>query len=518
MKKLLTIFILTLILTFTIIENSQAQDCTKNMTLYGPELKASGSVSFGQDIYEAGDVDNDGYNDILVAGSGENYPKAIVYSGLTGDSIRTYYDNPSIIRGAGGFGYFDADQYADIMVNGVIYSGLTGDTLANYFDIAQYGISAGDINNDGKFDIVVGDRNWSSTDGRVDVISGANGDTLHSWTGATGKSSWFGHSIAVADINNDSINDFIIGAPKYFNSASNQGIVDVYSGATGARLFRRPGSSIGHQIGSKVAGAGDVDNDGFEDILIAGHTDNTSSPARVWVYSGQTDALLYTVYGANGGDLFGYAMDGIGDINHDGHDDFAVGAYRYDWPNISNRNHGNVYIYSGIDGSLLQDTYSSGLTLRELLGTSICGLGDIDGNGDPDFAVGAIWGSKVGDPSSQYRGAVYVFKCSFATDIGEEIGGALPQDFKLQQNYPTPFNPETMLEYSVASKSHVKLEIYNVAGQKVRTLVNETVAAGSYRIRWDGRNNLSEKVSSGIYLYKLISDNFSETKKMILLK
>ncbi len=178
----------------------------------------------------------------------------------------------------------------------------------------------------------------------------------------------------------------------------------------------------------------------------------------------------------------------------------------------------SCYIYSGIDGSLLQDTYSSGLTSRELLGTSICGLGDIDGNGDPDFAVGAIWGTQVGDPNGQYRGAVYVFNCLSAANVGDQIAGVLPQDFQLQQNYPNPFNPETVIKYSVSTESHVTLEIFNISGQKVRTLVNESVPVGSYRMRWDGRDDASGKVSSGMYLYRLQTDSFVETKRMLLLK
>ncbi len=515
MKRLLTFCIFTLIITALITEKSHAQDCNESFTLYGSELTSSGSVTYGREIYEAGDVDNDGHPDILVVAPG-GHGKAIVYSGFTGDTIRVIHDDINTIRGAGGFGYFDADQYADILINGVIYSGLTGDTLANYFDIAQYGISISDLNNDGKFDILVGDRNWSNTDGRVVLLSGANGDTLRSWEGLSGSGEWFGHSIAVVgDLNNDNIDDFIVGAPKYDYNGTDKGEIYYFSGATGSRLSRRVGPGIGYQFGTNVAGAGDVNNDGYADILVSGHSNNSSGPKAVWVYSGQTKGLLYTLYGNHGSDEFGLAMDGIGDINQDGHDDFAVGANRYDFSSSFVRNRGNVYIYSGIDGSLLQEMPSPDL---ERFGTAICGLGDIDGNGDPDFAVGAVWGTKVGDPNNQFRGAVYVYTCPLATDIGEEIVDALPEDFNLKQNYPNPFNPETVLEYSVKAKSHVALEIFNITGQKVRTLVNETVPAGSYRIVWDGRDETTEKVSSGIYLYRLTSDNFTETKKMVLLK
>jgi hypothetical protein len=89
----------------------------------------------------------------------------------------------------------------------------------------------------------------------------------------------------------------------------------------------------------------------------------------------------------------------------------------------------------------------------------------------------------------------------------------------LEQNYPNPFNPQTTIAFSIKDRARVKIDVYNVAGQLVKTLLDETRGAGSYTdVRWDGTNGANQPVSSGVYFYKLVSNNFSQTKKMVLLK
>jgi hypothetical protein len=88
----------------------------------------------------------------------------------------------------------------------------------------------------------------------------------------------------------------------------------------------------------------------------------------------------------------------------------------------------------------------------------------------------------------------------------------------LSQNYPNPFNPQTTIAFSVKDRGLVSLKVYNVAGQLVRTLANEEFAVGPHTKVWDGRNDAGQTVSSGVYFYKLVANNFSQTKKMVLLK
>ncbi len=519
-----TIYLSIPLLAVFMLSQLASAQCDQDITIYGSELYASGSVSFGSEIYQAGDVNNDGYPDILVVGDGSNYSsslEATVFSGLNGELIRSFYNNPTRISGAGGFGHYDDDDYADIMVNGVVYSGLTGDTLANYFDVAQNAISAGDLNGDGKHDFLVTDINWSTTDGRVDVLSGANGDTLRSWIGRAGNKGTFGWSVAVAgDCDGDGVNDIIIGEPRYDNGISNRdaGKIYVYSGRTGSTLYSRVGPSGFIQFGYNVGGAGDVDNDGFDDILVSGHNESSSSPLSVWVWSVEERSVLHIVKGDDYKDEFGTAMDGIGDINNDGYDDFVVTAFRYDFSNTNYRNAGNVYIYSGIDGSIIQETYELNASPRQLLGKAVRGLGDVDGDGSPDFAVGAIWAKKAGDPSNDFRGAVYIYKCPIPTDVNELVEGVLPTGFGLTQNYPNPFNPETTFGFSIPVRANVLVEIFNIAGQKVRTLLDKTVSAGQHQISWNGENSSGKKVTSGVYLYRLSSGELTDSRKMILIK
>lgn len=98
------------------------------------------------------------------------------------------------------------------------------------------------------------------------------------------------------------------------------------------------------------------------------------------------------------------------------------------------------------------------------------------------------------------------------------VGNLLPTQFSLSQNHPNPFNPATAIEYSLPTRSFVALEIYNLLGQKVTTLVNEEMEAGVHQVIWDGKDREGNKVSSGIYFYRIKTDKFSEVKKMVMMK
>jgi hypothetical protein len=96
--------------------------------------------------------------------------------------------------------------------------------------------------------------------------------------------------------------------------------------------------------------------------------------------------------------------------------------------------------------------------------------------------------------------------------------GSLPTGFSLEQNYPNPFNPTTTISFSLPVNTRARIEIYNVLGALIAVPFDDAVQAGEHRVVWDGRNQNGETVASGVYLYKLVSDSYSEARKMMLLK
>jgi hypothetical protein len=137
---------------------------------------------------------------------------------------------------------------------------------------------------------------------------------------------------------------------------------------------------------------------------------------------------------------------------------------------------------------------------------------------------GRIW-IRQGSRISYLRGIIYFAfnrykivprtSADFGTITSIEIDRdpSVPAEYSLAQNYPNPFNPTTVIEYSLPLQKPVTLKIYNVLGQEVRTLINEVQAAGKYKVRFEGAS-----IASGVYFYRLDAGEFSQVKKMLLLK
>ena len=93
----------------------------------------------------------------------------------------------------------------------------------------------------------------------------------------------------------------------------------------------------------------------------------------------------------------------------------------------------------------------------------------------------------------------------------------VPTQYKLYQNFPNPFNPETFIKFDLPNSCRVKIIVYNVLGQHIKTLMNTKILAGSHKVVWDGTDNFSIPVSSGIYIYRIETTKFISVKKMVLI-
>jgi flagellar hook assembly protein FlgD len=124
----------------------------------------------------------------------------------------------------------------------------------------------------------------------------------------------------------------------------------------------------------------------------------------------------------------------------------------------------------------------------------------------------------LGVPADRFELAKNVFDWMQNITNTNVTPAETPKSTKLAQNFPNPFNPSTTIKFDLKDKGFVSLKVYNVAGQLVRTLVNGERDANSYTVTWDGKNDRGGAVASGIYFYKMETKDFSQTKKMVMLR
>jgi photosystem II stability/assembly factor-like uncharacterized protein len=142
---------------------------------------------------------------------------------------------------------------------------------------------------------------------------------------------------------------------------------------------------------------------------------------------------------------------------------------------------------------------------------------------------GQTWGFQATNYTNLYLRSIDFVNDNFGCTVGQagllyntqngggvnilNISSKIPEKYLLRQNYPNPFNPSTSIEFDIKKSNNIKIDIFNTAGILIETILNRKLSAGSYKINWDSKN-----LSSGIYFYRLTTDEFSETKRMTLIK
>ena len=136
--------------------------------------------------------------------------------------------------------------------------------------------------------------------------------------------------------------------------------------------------------------------------------------------------------------------------------------------------------------------------------------------GDKIYAIGGSYPNPQNQPV--ILSSVEEYDTGF-TCVEERHGAtAVPSGYALSQNYPNPFNPQTRIKYELPQADKVVLKVYSIVGKEICTLVDEVKPAGSFEVLWDGRDNTSHWVASGMYLYQLEVQGFVQTRKMLLLQ
>jgi len=395
---------------------------------------------FGAAVAGAGDVNGDGYADVIIGAP--NYANgqaqegaAFVYHGsVSGLGATAAWSAESDKAGAhfgaavSGTGYAHSSLYTGVIVGAPEYNnGQANEGMAFIFygsdsglsvapdwsaesDLATAGLGAsvgcaGDVDGNGYADVIVGAPgydNGETDEGRAFVYYGAAGSisATANWTVESNQAgALFGASVSLAgDVNGNGYGDVIVGAPGYANGHAAEGAAFLYLGAsvglTTTVGWSVEGGTADAQLGASVALAGDVDGDGYADVLIGapGFSEGETGEGEVQLYSGAATGLSATAVWTQtlnqAGAHLGAAVSGAGDVNGDGYSDILVGAPGYSHPEV---NEGGAFAFHGhVDSPnpTYDWTASRGQT-TEQFGIVVGSAGDVNGDGYDDVIVGA---------------------------------------------------------------------------------------------------------------------------------
>ncbi len=496
----------------------------------------SAGSRLGYGVAGIGDQNGDGYDDIIAGASGDQ-KVYLYYGGSPMDSIpdmvlRSRGNDEILTSRLSYAGDVNGDEAGDFMIYvsryyaeepGVIYIYFGGpllDTIPNVILVGEnfldgFGCSlstAGDVNSDGYDDVIVSAVNYpnETMQGKVYIfLGGPDMDSIPDWT-VVGDSARSGLGISVSgggDINGDGYDDVVIGgmkgtpSPDYFRLYFGGQEMDTIPD------FVLDEEHLSYRISSEVSVIGDVNGDEYADIICGGgYWDSLGYIYRAYIfYGGQEVDTIPDVILEDGNVWWGPQgpFPQAGDINRDGYADVLAG-------NPSGFGDlGAVLVYLGgriMDGKL--DVGFNGFSgSYEGCGKSVGRAGDVNGNGIDDILFGAP--GLYTPPYENSEGRVMVFSGDTTLNyVQEEKGGLeLPREVSLRQNFPNPFNATTLIRYTLSAvrgrPSAVTLRIYNLLGQEVKTLVDKLQKGGRYEVTWDGKDEEGREVGSGVYFCQL---------------
>jgi PKD repeat protein len=421
----------------TVVSEPVPVDLGAGRVLFAPMGEGPGE-QFGNSVASAGDVNGDGYADVIVgawtsdAAAGGDAGSAYVYYGGPGAddvadlTLHGEYFSDNFGTSVASAGDVNGDGYGDLIVGAwrsiagasltgrayVFYGGPAADPIPDLVLSGQafgdrFGISvssAGDLNADGFADVIVGasgnDAGGFDAGRAYIYFGGAAANVVADLvlTGAAGGDG-LGYAVSSAgDLNADGFADIVVGA---FGSGGT-GRAYVYYGGPGLdtvadRIFT--GEAAGDNFGLAVASAGDVNGDGNVDLIIAAVRNDAGGidAGRAYLFYGGSgvDAVAdMTFTGTAAGDNFGVSVSSAGDMNGDGIGDLIVGAWMHD---THGPNDGRAYIYYGGPGADgIADIVLTGEGADDRFGLSVAGAGDMNADGTADVIVGAYFNDFAG--------------------------------------------------------------------------------------------------------------------------